>query len=707
MTIRELMDGIRDLDHVLPEFQREYVWNREQAKQLMVSLFKGYPTGSLLFWKTSNPPDIKNNAVSREKIGTTSVILDGQQRLTTLYMLTQNSIPSYYIPADIKEDPRGLYFDLESGDFQYYQVKRMQHSPTWVPVTRCFEGNAVKVFEIAKAKAGLEDDPFELAQRYSDNLMRLKNILEKPYPIQTVPPDADIDAAIDVFDRVNSLGTKLSEAELALAHITGKWPQARQAMKDKATDLAQRRFDFDYPLTFLVRSLTGVVRGRALFETIHDAPREELEEGWKRLVKILDYLVTVLPKWAHIHSSEDLNTANVLMPAVVYLSRHGGTFTDERSLRQFIRWLYAASSWARYTSQTDQRLDHDVSIVRELSEPWTDLVNAIIDQRGRIELSPTDLAGRGTQHPFYRMTYVLVKANGAIDWFNGAPLDNPHGKAYGIHSHHIFPQALLYTDGGGFSNDNHVHRQLVNEIANRAFLTGDSNLGLGTRKPSEYLPEVEAKYPGALQKQFIPLDHALWEVERYEEFLQRRRRLIATAFNNQMQTLLQELAPTTPRSLEELITSGESATLEFKSTLRWDVQQNRVNKDLQKVIAKTVAALLNSEGGTLLIGVTDDGEIYGIEADMSSLGRPNKDGFFQALVQTLDNQIDREFLSFVKPRFETRDERTVCVVEVEASPRPVFLRNGQGSEFPVRAGNTTRALDLEATHEYIGMHWQA
>ena len=175
MTIRELMDGIRDLDHVLPEFQREYVWHREQAKQLMVSLFKGYPTGSLLFWKTSNPPDIKNNAVARDKIGTTSVILDGQQRLTTLYMLTRNAIPPYYTPADIKDDPRSLYFDLETGDFQYFQIKRMERNPTWVQVTTCFQEPSVQVFEVAKAKAVEGDDPFYLAQRYSDNLRATGN----------------------------------------------------------------------------------------------------------------------------------------------------------------------------------------------------------------------------------------------------------------------------------------------------------------------------------------------------------------------------------------------------------------------------------------------------------------------------------------------------------------------------------------------------
>jgi uncharacterized protein with ParB-like and HNH nuclease domain len=215
MVIRELMDGIRNLDLVLPEFQREYVWEREQAKQLMVSLYRGYPTGSFLFWKTANPPEIKNSAIPLDKIGTTQVILDGQQRLTTLYLLTRGKIPPYYRDADIKTDPRNLYFDMESGEFQYYQVTRMRNNPTWVAVSECFSGSKINPFDVAKQKLANEQDPFELAQRYNENLTRLRNILEREYPIQLVPSSAHIDEAIDVFDRVNSLGTKLTDAELA------------------------------------------------------------------------------------------------------------------------------------------------------------------------------------------------------------------------------------------------------------------------------------------------------------------------------------------------------------------------------------------------------------------------------------------------------------------------------------------------------------
>ncbi len=219
MKISELMDGIGKLDFVLPEFQREYVWTREQAKQLLVSLLRGYPTGSVLFWRTDDPPEIKNNAVARERIGTTSVILDGQQRLTTLYLFTRNEIPPYYREEDIKDDPRNLYFDLDSGEFLYYTRQLMHGNPTWVQVVSCFDGTNINVFKIAQAKASDDTDPFDLAQRFNARLTNLKNVLVHDYPVQTVPSSATITDAIDVFDRVNSQGTKLSEAELALAVV--------------------------------------------------------------------------------------------------------------------------------------------------------------------------------------------------------------------------------------------------------------------------------------------------------------------------------------------------------------------------------------------------------------------------------------------------------------------------------------------------------
>jgi len=277
MRISELMSDIRTNDLVLPEFQREYVWTREQAKQLFVSLTQKYPVGGLLFWKTQSPPELKNLGEQPSRLGTVQVILDGQQRLTTLYMLTTGDIPPYYTDEDIETDIRDLYFNLEDGDFQYYQPVRMRDNPRWVRVVDCFNSSAVDVFKIAQDVAVDTidgGDTFQIAQIYNDNLNRLRDLRTADLPEQVIPTDASLDQAIDVFDRVNSLGTKLTDADLALTHVTGKWPEARRVVKAKIEELKAVNFDFD--LTFMTRALVCTVTNHALYAQIHPVPRPEL-----------------------------------------------------------------------------------------------------------------------------------------------------------------------------------------------------------------------------------------------------------------------------------------------------------------------------------------------------------------------------------------------------------------------------------------------
>lgn len=703
MRIAELIDDIRKQDLVLPEFQREYVWRKEQAKQLMVSLFKGYPVGGLLFWKTDRPPELKNLDAPPEKLGTLQIILDGQQRLTTLYMLITGEIPPYYTQRDIQTDPRNLYFNIDTGEFQYYISFKMRDNPLWHPVVECFNPRSgINVFEIAKGQATTEAEAFKLAQRYNDHLTRLRQIANLDLPVQIVPSHASLSEAIDIFDRVNSQGTKLTDAELALTHMTGKWALARRIMKQKAEELSKRHFYFD--LMFMTRAMVGVVVKRALYETIHDRPREELEAGWRQLAQILDYLVTVLPNRAFIHSTQDLNTTNVLIPLVVYLSLNDGRFSSEQAFKRAMHWLYAAHTWARYTAQTDQRLEQDISLIVRETDPWGVLCDQIIDQRGRIEVKASDLEGRGIGHPLFRMAYIVAKAHGAVDWFNGSPLGTTHGEAYRIHNHHIFPQRFLYTHG--YDSESHLHRKLVNEIANRAFLTAKTNLELADKPPEVYLPLVEERYPGALAHQFIPMDPALWKVERYPDFLEARRQLITQKINEFMQSLITEPEVVHRRPVTELISFGESVTLEFKSTLQWDVVQNRANKDLRFSVLKTIAAFLNTAGGTLVIGVDDEGHVLGLEKDLKVL-KGSLDRFEQTLMNFVHSYIGPEFAAFIKVRFEQVDGQTVCIVDVDKAPEPVFMQGSQKEKkFYVRLGNTTRDLDPEETVRYIQMNWQ-
>lgn len=583
----------------------------------------------------------------------------------------------------------------------------MKNNPIWVKVIDCFSTeNKINVFTIAKQITEENIDPFELANQLNNNLTKLKNIIEKEFPLQYVPSTSGIDEAIDIFDRVNSLGTKLTDAELALTHITGKWPDARRTLKTKIEEMENKNFYFD--LGVLVRFLVGIVKGRALFETVHKTPKEEVIEGWKKLDKILDYIITIFPKHAYINSTEDVNTNNIFVPLITYLSKNNNVFPDENNLKNAIRWFYLAHLWGRYTGQTDQRMDHDINIIMRNDNPWTELVDCIVDQRGRIKVESSDLEGRSIQHPIYKMFYIYTKSIGAIDWFNGSPLDVTHGDSYSVQNHHVFPSSLLW-DTEKYNENNHLHKKIINEIANRAFLTATTNIGvISNRTPEEYFPEIINKFgENALKKQLIPIeDENLWKLENYEDFLKIRRETIAQNINKFIEQFVSKEKEEKKITVSDLIKLGESSVLEFKASVRWDLEQNRVNKEMEKEILQAITGFLNSEGGTLLIGVSDDGEILGIEQDLTTISKKDKDGFQQHILNLLSSYIGVEFSSYIRIEFETHNDKMICQLTIEQAPQPIFLKEQNSKEFYIRAGNTTRKLNSEETYNHIQLHWQ-
>ena len=159
-------------------------------------------------------------------------------------------------------------------------------------------------------------------------------------------------------------------------------------------------------------------------------------------------------------------------------------------------------------------------------------------------------------------------------------------------------------------------------------------------------------------------------------------------------------------NVRDLITGGESKTVEFKSSLQWDVRQGKQNTALRHQVLKTVAAFLNSEGGLLLIGVDDDGRVLGLEADLALVGN-SRDRFEQLLANLLSDHLGAQHAPLIRSRFEEVEGTLVYVMEVQPTPEPVFLKGTRGEEFYVRVQTTTRALDPRETVEYIRNHWPA
>ncbi|TAL49471.1 hypothetical protein EPN83_00390 [Patescibacteria group bacterium] len=159
-------------------------------------------------------------------------------------------------------------------------------------------------------------------------------------------------------------------------------------------------------------------------------------------------------------------------------------------------------------------------------------------------------------------------------------------------------------------------------------------------------------------------------------------------------------------SILDLILEGENRRLEFKQTFRWDTKRKAVNKDLERSVMKTIAAFLNSDGGNLIVGVSDNGGIAGLEDDIKTLIRKDKDGFENHFNQAFKTTIGAEFRQYVDLSFERIEEKNICLIEVVPSPKPAYVRANGEEEFYIRTGNTTTPLKVSEVNSYIESHWQ-
>ncbi len=159
-------------------------------------------------------------------------------------------------------------------------------------------------------------------------------------------------------------------------------------------------------------------------------------------------------------------------------------------------------------------------------------------------------------------------------------------------------------------------------------------------------------------------------------------------------------------SILDLILEGEHSRLELKQTLRYDGKTKDVNKVLEKAVMKTIAAFLNAEGGSLIVGVTDNGKVYGLEDDYNTLVRKDRDGFENHFNLILKTMMGAEFRQYVHLSFESIEEKDVCLIEVASSGKPVYLKANGSEEFFIRTGNTTSQLKISEVNSYIESHWK-
>jgi hypothetical protein len=525
VKISTILDHIDSGHMALPEFQRGYVWNRDQVRGLFGSLYRRHPVGGLLVWATESKTAI-HRGDGPVAGGVVKLLLDGQQRMTSLYGVVRGRPPKFFDGNTAAFT--GLRFHLDTETFAFYQPLKMQGDPQWVDVTELMQKGNVGLGEFVALLSQQTALVAKLGE-YVGRLSRLLGIVDIDLHIEEVTgADKSLDVVVDIFNQVNSGGTKLSKGDLALAKICAEWPDARDEMKHSLKGWEASGYHFN--LDWLLRSVNTTLTGEAKFSFLHDKSAQEIQDGLKRAVNRIDTCLNLIGGRLGLDHDQVLFGRFAIPVMVRYLDKHAGSL-DAKERDKMLFWFVQAGMWGRFSGSTESYIDQDLAALEGSDGGLDKLLEQLRLWHGGLRAEPGQFTGWSLGARFYPVLYLLTRMGESKDWGTGLPLKSSLlGKMSKLEVHHIFPKAQLYTLKH--------KRPEVNALANFCFQTKQTNLEISDRMPEEYFPMFEARHPGGLASQWIPADPKLWKLENYSEFLDERRKLLAAETNRRMEDLL-------------------------------------------------------------------------------------------------------------------------------------------------------------------------
>jgi len=555
-TVDELVSRIERGQLRLPEMQRRYVWRSPRVRDLLDSLYRGYPSGAILLWETNEEVPQQDFAVSQQNnpYQNTQLLLDGQQRLTSLSAVIRGEPVSVRgrkkpiellfnlehpeqlaVVTEVHEDGRDGDEDDDDNDEdadsteddlqkRFNQMvfvvatKKLEQLPQWVRVTEVFKSNSDREF-IKRAGITDLDDPRH--EKYSQRLARLRGIKQYLYRMDVLEKSLSYDEVTEIFVRVNSLGAKLRSSDLALAQITAKWRGALKTFQEFQKQCHEEGFDVDLGLH--LKNLVAFATKQSRFLTVGNLPSDTLQRAWRECVPGMEFAVNFLKSNASIDSPALLSSPFLLVALAYY--GHVRNYTIGAGEAQTLRhWALLANAKGRYSrGSSETLLDQDLATVRD-GGGATDLLDRLRLQVGRLDIAPEELEGRNQRSALFKTMFLAFRDAGARDWRSNLAIALDHrGSTHKLQFHHIFPKALL--------KSRYTSRE-ADDIANLAFIGGRTNRQISDKAPINYFPGlIEKAGESAFDAQCIPTAPDLLDIDTYKVFLVERRRLISERLN--------------------------------------------------------------------------------------------------------------------------------------------------------------------------------
>lgn len=559
ISVDELITKTRRGELLLPEMQRKYVWPATRVRDLLDSLYRGYPSGSILVWETDEEVETREMAVKATQapgISAKQLLLDGQQRLTSLAAVLSGQpicVRNRQRPIDIMfnlEHPEGppvevmelepdklaatfkdVKGDIAEKDIQAELKKRtfvvasrsLQADPLWISIADIFSKSDSEILKNVEINS--DDKKWDF---YSKRLQKVRKIEDYQYVMQVLGRDMSYEEVTEIFVRVNSLGVKLRGSDLALAQITSKWRGFMNIMEEFAKEF---NYNENYIIEsgLLIRTMIAFATMQSKFKTVGRIKKEHLEKAWEKTQTGLRFVVNFLKSNAYVEKLGVLSSSFLLVPMAIYAVNNDENLSPEEE-KKLLKWFYYAHMRGHYSmGSSESMLDADLAVLLKKKSGLDGLIDKLHQHVKKFDVDADDVTNRSIRSPMFSMLYMALKAKGAKDWKTGLALSDEHfGATHRIQYHHIFPKSLLV---------NKYDKSEINEIANMAFIGGKTNREITNKKPIDYLEkEIIAKRgEDALTTQLVTIDKNLWEIENYRDFLVDRRTKIAEAINKFME----------------------------------------------------------------------------------------------------------------------------------------------------------------------------
>jgi hypothetical protein len=728
---------IEDIDHGkigLPELQRPFVWPNVNVRNLFDSLYRGYPAGFLLFWDTGADAETKGIGTKNEEAVPRLAIVDGQQRLTSLYAVIKGR---EVIRANFKREriqiafnPLSQQFEVTDAAIRKDKAYIQDISVLWQPGTKllAFARDFINALASSRELTAAEIDTIE------DALSKLHNLPQYHFVSLELLASVGLATIAEVFVRINGEGKKLNQSDFIMTLMSVFWEEGRTELEEFALQASRPTPGKASPYNHFIqpspdqmlRVTVGLALKRARLENVYSALRGSdaipgSENAAKRdeqfaLMRDGQRVALNLANWHHFLSALSLagyrsqkmisSQMAIVYSYVLYLIGIRDFALPKEEVRQAIaEFFFMAAITGRYTSSSETRFEADLALVRDLGDGRSFLSKlrdicrtTLTGDYWKITL-PTQLATSASRSPSlfaYQAALIKLDALALYSPIKIATLIDPaiHGSRAGLEQHHLFPKSFL-----GASNVTDLKQ--VNQIANFAPVEWPANIKIGKKSPAEYVPPLDASLR-ASDRERIYFWHALpplWWTLPYEEFLIERRDRMAKVIHAAWLQLTGQTTDKGPEgaSIRDLIAAGEASEVEFKSTLRMNLHTGQPDERIQLATLKTIAGFLNAKGGTLLIGISDSGEALGLSADAF----PNIDKMSLHLVSLIKDRMGELFLPYVHIHFDDFEDQRLLIVRCEKGPKPVFLQDGGAQRFFVRGSNATIELQGVAVMDYV------